>query len=867
MLDAEPQVEHGLAHGETPPEPCVIGSVKTHVGHLEAAAGIASLIKAVLSMRHERVPAQLHFQRLNHHCSLDGSRLEIAAAARAWPRAKRRFAGVSSFGFGGTLAHLVLADAADMADEARTHEAAPIPAPACEPAVAPLLVWSAKTPEALERMTDRLAARLRERDATPAELAFSLQTGRSALPHRRALVCAATDDAQQIAGWLTARDPARLVEQLAHARARPVPVFMFPGQGAQRIGMARGLYRELPGFRAPFDACADGFAAHLGLDLRELLFAPEPGDAGQDAAPAARLESTALAQPALFALDYALARCLIGLGIRPAAMIGHSLGEYVAACLAGVFSLEDALAIVALRGRLMQDLPAGAMASVGLGEAELAESLGEGLSLAAVNGAARCVVAGESARVDALLAALEARGVPCRRLRVSHAFHSAMMEPAREPLREALSRITLRAPTLPFVSNLTGDWIRDEEAVDPGYWARHLREPVRFADGLATLRERLGDATLLLEVGPGGTLQGFARQQQPDAALPALALMPAPGSATEARDCLGVLARLWAAGCEPDWPALHRGAPPRRVSLPAYPFDRRRHWLRTGGRCPAFRHFRRSRFRSGIPDHVRLPPQPVFRRRRASCRSRVAGFDRRRGAASRRAPRAHRGRVARTGGGAAAHRSRAHRHARGPARTRRRFAGAGAGGAAAGDALRRGGDDPPVVRGTDQHRGAGRASGTARGAGLGRGAGGAGRGGAGRRGCRVRCRIGARAVSGRDDRIRRRRIARQRLRARTADRAAARPDARATGLDGRRRAGLGPERAGRACRRRASAAGFGFRLRLRLRLRLPRRPRRASATIPMPRWPRRSAPTCKASSPISRAARRPRRRMRASIAR
>ncbi|WP_244121399.1 non-ribosomal peptide synthetase/type I polyketide synthase [Burkholderia gladioli] len=586
VLDAEPQVEHGLAHGETPPEPCVIGSVKTHVGHLEAAAGIASLIKAVLSMRHERVPAQLHFQRLNHHCSLDGSRLEIAAAARAWPRAKRRFAGVSSFGFGGTLAHLVLADAADMADEARTHEPAPIPAPACEPAVAPLLVWSAKTPEALERMTDRLAARLRERDATPAELAFSLQTGRSALPHRRALVCAATDDAQQIAGWLTARDPARLVEQLAHARARPVPVFMFPGQGAQRIGMARGLYRELPGFRAPFDACADGFAAHLGLDLRELLFAPEPGDAGQDAAPAARLESTALAQPALFALDYALARCLIGLGIRPAAMIGHSLGEYVAACLAGVFSLEDALAIVALRGRLMQDLPAGAMASVGLGEAELAESLGEGLSLAAVNGAARCVVAGESARVDALLAALEARGVPCRRLRVSHAFHSAMMEPAREPLREALSRITLRAPTLPFVSNLTGDWIRDEEAVDPGYWARHLREPVRFADGLATLRERLGDATLLLEVGPGGTLQGFARQQQPDAALPALALMPAPGSATEARDCLGVLARLWAAGCEPDWPALHRGAPPRRVSLPAYPFDRRRHWLEPAAAVP-----------------------------------------------------------------------------------------------------------------------------------------------------------------------------------------------------------------------------------------------------------------------------------------
>ncbi|WP_186066623.1 non-ribosomal peptide synthetase/type I polyketide synthase [Burkholderia gladioli] len=589
VLDAEPQVEHGLAHGETPPEPCVIGSVKTHVGHLEAAAGIASLIKAVLSMRHERVPAQLHFQRLNHHCSLDGSRLEIAAAARAWPRAKRRFAGVSSFGFGGTLAHLVLADAADMADmadEARTHEPAPIPAPACEPAVAPLLVWSAKTPEALERMTDRLAARLRERDATPAELAFSLQTGRSALPHRRALVCAATDDAQQIAGWLTARDPARLVEQLAHARARPVPVFMFPGQGAQRIGMARGLYRELPGFRAPFDACADGFAAHLGLDLRELLFAPEPGDAGQDAAPAARLESTALAQPALFALDYALARCLIGLGIRPAAMIGHSLGEYVAACLAGVFSLEDALAIVALRGRLMQALPAGAMASVGLGEAELAESLGEGLSLAAVNGAARCVVAGESARVDTLLAALEARGVPCRRLRVSHAFHSAMMEPAREPLREALSRITLRAPTLPFVSNLTGDWIRDEEAVDPGYWARHLREPVRFADGLATLRERLGDATLLLEVGPGGTLQGFARQQQPDAALPALALMPAPGSATEARDCLGVLARLWAAGCEPDWPALHRGAPPRRVSLPAYPFDRRRHWLEPAAAVP-----------------------------------------------------------------------------------------------------------------------------------------------------------------------------------------------------------------------------------------------------------------------------------------
>ncbi|MGS0895447.1 MupA/Atu3671 family FMN-dependent luciferase-like monooxygenase, partial [Burkholderia stagnalis] len=552
--------------------PCIVSSVKTNIGHLEAAAGVAGLIKTVLALEHDTMPAHLHFRQLNRHCTLDGTRLEIGGAARAWPRSRRRYAGVSSFGFGGTLAHLVVADAPPVPEAAASDSRMEHSSHAAE-ASPHLLVWSAKTPTALEQMTDRLAARLRSEDGSLADIAYSLQTGRNALSHRRALVCT---DRIEAASLLERRDFARLIDAVTNLRAQPVPVFMFPGQGAQRIGMAHDLYRRFPVFREHFDACSTGFASLIGVDLCELLFARSGVD---DARRATELEQTALAQPALFAAEYATARWLMSLGIVPGAMIGHSLGEYVAACLAGVFSFDDALEIVALRGRLMQSQPPGAMATVALGEEALGAWLMDGLSLAAVNGGERCVVSGETSRIDAFVAELNARDVPCRRLHVSHAFHSVMMEPVCEPLREAVARIALHAPAVPFISNVTGDWIDAADAVDPAYWARHLREPVRFAAGLTALAARFGDAALLLEAGPGTTLQTFARQcAYRDGGTPALVL-PVLGGEHDAWTFFTALGQLWGAGYAPDWAALHRDAGRRRLTLPTYPFDRQRHWL------------------------------------------------------------------------------------------------------------------------------------------------------------------------------------------------------------------------------------------------------------------------------------------------
>ena len=531
------------------PESCGLGSLKTNVGHLDAAAGVGGLIKTVLALEYGALPPSLHFERLNPQIDLAGSPLYVNRSLRPWPRGERpRRAGVSSFGIGGTNAHVVLEE--------------PARRPASPTARSPqLLALSARSEAALDRIAGRLADHLESRpDLSLADVAFTLQVGRKAFAHRRSLVA---EDLPAAIAALRRRQP-------AGAPAVEMGVaFLFPGQGAQRAGMGRELYAAEAVFRREVDQACEILQPLLGLDLREAMFS-------SSAEAAERLTQTALAQPALFVVENALARLWMSWGVRPRALIGHSIGEYVAACLAGVFSLEEALAVVAERGRLMQELPAGSMLSISLAVAEVMPRLGRELDLAAVNGPEMCVVSGPEAPLAALERELAGCGVSVRRLRTSHAFHSAMMDPVLAAFARRVRQADPQPPRLPFLSNLTGTWIRAEEAADPEYWARHLRGTVRFDEGL---RELLRDTGLaLLEVGPGRSLGALAaRHPERSPAQPVVSSSAEGGDGAGA--LLAALGSLWQGGVALDWNALHGEERRLRVPLPTYPFERQRCWL------------------------------------------------------------------------------------------------------------------------------------------------------------------------------------------------------------------------------------------------------------------------------------------------
>jgi amino acid adenylation domain-containing protein len=540
--------------GPDRPSTCALGSLKTNVGHLDTASGVAGLIKTVLALRNGALPPSLHFKAPNAEIDFSSGPFYVNATLREWPASGTpRRAGVSSFGIGGTNAHAVL-------------EEAPPLAPSGPSRSWQLLLVSARTPTALETATDDLARHLAEHPEQPlADAAFTTHVGRRAFKHRRALVCATREDALEA---LRARDPHRILTLVQEDRDRPV-VFLFPGQGTQYPGMGKELYSAEPAFRRALDTCARLLEPHLGLDLRTVLY-PE----GNPEESARRLERTELAQPALFAVEYALAELLREWGIRPVAMIGHSIGEYVAACLAEVLSLEDALALVAARGRLMQSLPPGAMLVVPRPEAEMAPLLADGLSLAAVNGPALSVVSGPPEAVEALALRLAAEGTEARRLHTSHAFHSAMMDPVLEAFAREVGKARLSPPRIPYISNLTGAWIEPAQAADPAYWVRHLRETVRFADGAAELlRDR---SRLLLEVGPGRTLASLVRAAAPDRTV-VTSMRHSQDAGGEPLP--GALARLWLAGARIDWASFHAHETRRRIQLPTYPFERQRYWL------------------------------------------------------------------------------------------------------------------------------------------------------------------------------------------------------------------------------------------------------------------------------------------------
>ncbi len=538
---------------------CAVGSVKPNVGHLDAAAGVTGLIKVALSLHHRRLPGTLHYTSPNPAIDFERSPFFVHADTTEWRQdAGPRRAAVSAFGVGGTNAHVVL------------QEAPPPHASADTSLSRELLVLSARTPAALLRMRQQLALDLRANPARPlGAVAQTLQLGRRVFAHRAALVCRDNDDA---IGKLQAT-PASHDDTPATRRQI---AFMFPGQGAQYPQMGMELYRQYPEFRRHIDQCADILERRFGIDLRALLY-PSQRDAETDR----QLMQTTVAQPAIFAVQYALARLWMSWGIRPDRMIGHSVGEFVAACLAGVFSLEDGLTLVAERGRLMQALPSGSMLAVRLPEPELLPLLEPLLAIAAVNAPRLCVVAGPTEAVARLEATLQQRGDGCRRLHTSHAFHSPMVDPVVAPLAAYVETMQLHPPTIPYVSCVSADWITSEQAMSPQYWGRHCREPVRFADALSVLLHDTPASPILIEVGPGSSLQSLAMQGAAKGQRgTVLGSLPDAGGETSDLACMfETLGRLWVGGIEADWQAIHSGALPHRVSLPTYPFERSRHWI------------------------------------------------------------------------------------------------------------------------------------------------------------------------------------------------------------------------------------------------------------------------------------------------
>ena len=565
---------------------CAIGSVKTNVGHLNMAAGVTGFIKTVLAIQHKAIPSSLHFERPNPAIDFAGTPFYVNTRLAEWrtDQGVPRRAGVSAFGVGGTNAHVVLEEAPDQnrVGEVETGERDAETLKSDDACFMPprLILLSAKTDSALDAASANLADYLRRGpDVALADVAYTLQVGRKAFSRRRAVVCHSVEDAAQA---LETLDPGRLFTTACEPGDRPV-AFMFPGQGAQYADMGLELYRNEPVFRGQIDVCSEHINPHLGFDLRHVLYPSNKWGVKKHRDSLPDINQTDVAQAALFITEYALARLWMEWGIRPQAMIGHSIGEYVAACIAGVFSLEDALMLVAERGRMMRRQPRGDMLVVPLPEAEVASLLNEpdakGLCLAAVNGPAFCVVSGQTPDVETLKSRLKGRGVECRVLHTSHAFHSEMMDPVVGPFTERVGQVDLMSPAIPFLSNVTGTWMTDEDARDPAYWARHLRGTVRFAGGMQELLDK--PEQILLEAGPGRTLGTFAMQQaNKKAEQPVLASMRHPRDAhSDTAFLLTTLGRLWCAGAKPDWVSFHTPEPRRRLPLPTYPFDRRRYWV------------------------------------------------------------------------------------------------------------------------------------------------------------------------------------------------------------------------------------------------------------------------------------------------
>jgi acyl transferase domain-containing protein len=594
---------------------CAIGSVKSNIGHLNTAAGVTSLIKTALALKHKQIPPSLNFEQPNPEIDFANSPFYVNTKLSAWEsNGSPRRAGVSSFGFGGTNAHAILEEWDDAVQKSKVEGLSPeftsgVYKPRKTQKSKQLLVLSAKTTSALDTATINLAAHLQQNpEINLADVAYTLSIGRVGFNHRRAVVVSDLEDA---INTLNSGDQKRVFTNSGKTKPRSV-VFMFSGQGSQYVNMARELYETEAYFKQQVDRCCEILQPHLGLDLRHVLYP----NADQTEAAAEKLKQTAITQPALFVIEYALAQLWISWGIIPVAAIGHSIGEYVAATLAGVFALEDALALVAARGQLMQSMAPGSMLAVPLAENEVQLLLaGTSLQIAVINSPSNCVVSGKISAIEAFAKQLEEKGIEGRPLHTSHAFHSEMMEPILATFTEKVKQIRLNAPTIPFVSNVTGTWIAPEDATNPSYYARHLRQTVRFADGVKQLFEKSDQ--ILLEVGPGHTLSTLAKRHpdKPSEQIILTSVRHPQDNDSDLTFLLNSLGQLWLAGVEVNWLGFYGDRQYYRIPLPTYPFERKRYWIEPTKPTTRIEHFsgldtEESSASSARNNFVELPSRP-----------------------------------------------------------------------------------------------------------------------------------------------------------------------------------------------------------------------------------------------------------------
>jgi phthiocerol/phenolphthiocerol synthesis type-I polyketide synthase E len=541
---------------------CALGSVKSNIGHLDSAAGVVSLIKTVLAMNYKLIPPSLHFEMPDPEIHLEDSPFYVNNQLKKWESNYYPLrAGVSSFGFGGTNAHVILEEAPGREESPGSREWQ-------------LILLSAKTETALNQTAENLTGFLKKNpDTNLADMAYTLQVGRGNFKYRKMLVCA---EVGKVIDALSSRDNRKVPAFVSGDEMRPV-FFMFSGLGSQYVDMGRDLYEHEPLFRSEMDRCFEILQPLPDYNTREILYPSRESDRSNlsDQSDLNRIET---AQLAIFIFEYALARLLMQWGIEPQAMIGYSFGEYTAACIAGVFSLEEALKLVVSRGKSINRLPPGAMLSVPLNEEQVKPLLNPGLSLAIDNGES-CIIAGAQKEIEEFEKQMKKGGYLCLRLANSHAIHSQVMNPILKEFQEQVSRLSLSEPKIPYISNVTGNWITGEQAADPGYWAYHLRETVRFADGLKELIKEPN--AIFLEIGPGGDLSTLVRRYLDKNPLqPVINLVrPQRKEVPDTYYLLRQMGKLWAYGKRINWSRFYAQEKRHIISLPTYPFERQRYWI------------------------------------------------------------------------------------------------------------------------------------------------------------------------------------------------------------------------------------------------------------------------------------------------
>lgn len=577
-----------LMKGREPDQPCWLGSVKTNIGHLEAAAGMASLLKVVLSLQHQEIPPHLHLKQLNPYICLDGTTFSIPSECQPWSvDDQHRLAGISGFGFGGTNCHVIL-------------EEAPVPTGSLDFELNPelktldrplhLLTLSAKDEKALNSLAQRYQDFFASHpDVSLADVCFTANTGRSScgastltrFDHRLAVVAQSTLQLQEtLKAFATGKEKAELVKGQLNSKKRPKIAFLFTGQGSQYVGMGRELYETQPIFRQTIDRCDAILRSYLEQPLLEVLY---PETQSSDS----KLDETAYTQPALFAIEYALAQLWQSWGIKPDVVMGHSVGEYAAACVAGVFSLEDGLKLIAERARLMQALPTdGEMVAVFANESQVTAAIQPYIyddsltnqktvvSIAAINGPQNIIISGQSQAVQAVVASLKDKGIKSKKLNVSHAFHSPLMEPMLTAFGQVAAKVTYSSPQINLISNVTGQ-IATNEIATPEYWCNHVLQPVKFAMGMESIYQQ--GYEVFVEIGPKPILLGMGRY-----CLPETAGIWLPSLYQGRQDWLQILqslGTLYVRGVTVNWDSFYQDYPCRRLQLPTYPFQRQRYWV------------------------------------------------------------------------------------------------------------------------------------------------------------------------------------------------------------------------------------------------------------------------------------------------